>query len=265
MKTGCPINSFHLKKKEQKPDFRGLASLRYGNEHLFAVLWEFPWTAHCLKLSTRLLIRDVLSILPTSGRWDQPRQWKRFDKLQATRFSSSQQSSSHNQTTPRACVFCYAAARRGAYTTAKKTVSTHFISDASVPFMVSHGGTTSQSVPSYVSAVHVTSSPSWGRDVCVGLATSVAWEMVACPTISSTASSITRVVELADPNCAIKTSSNVTWRASDHISPQSLETFAVDRSRWCASLSDRFSFPATNYTEKMEKRRAYRRQRRDGP
>ena len=39
------------------------------------------------------------------------------------------------------------------------------------------------------------------------------WKMVACP-ISSTASSITRLVELADPNCVTKTSSSVTWRAS---------------------------------------------------
>jgi len=30
----------------------------------------------------------------------------------------------------------------------------------------------------------------------------------------STTSSITRLVELADPNCAIKTSSSVTWRVS---------------------------------------------------
>jgi len=38
--------------------------------------------------------------------------------------------------------------------------------------------------------------------------------MVACPSISFTASSITRLVELADPNCATKTSSSVTWQAS---------------------------------------------------
>jgi len=40
------------------------------------------------------------------------------------------------------------------------------------------------------------------------------WKMVACPRIPSTASSITHLVELADPNCATKTSSSVTWQAS---------------------------------------------------
>jgi len=53
--------------------------------------------------------------------------------------------------------------------------------------------------------------------------------MVACPRISSTASSITRLVELADQNCAIKSSSSVTWRASTslhshgkHLLPQQM-------------------------------------------
>ena len=87
--------------------------------------------------------------------------------------------------------------------------------------------------------------------------------MVACTRISFTASSITRLVELADPNCATKTSSSVTWRASTSL--HSHETLAADRNRWRASLSFGYSLSATSYAEKMEKRRAHRRQRRDEP
>ena len=43
------------------------------------------------------------------------------------------------------------------------------------------------------------------------------------------------------------------------------ETLAADRNRWRASLSFGYSLSATSYVEKMEKRRAHRRQRRDGP
>jgi len=50
-----------------------------------------------------------------------------------------------------------------------------------------------------------------------------------------------------------------------HISPQSWEALAADRNRWCASLSFGYSLSATSYVEKMEKRRAHRRQRRDWP
>ena len=50
-----------------------------------------------------------------------------------------------------------------------------------------------------------------------------------------------------------------------HISPQSWETLAADRNRWSASLSFGYALSATSYAEKMEKRRAHRRQRRDGP
>ena len=50
-----------------------------------------------------------------------------------------------------------------------------------------------------------------------------------------------------------------------HISPQSPETLAADRNRWRASWSFGYSLSATSYAEKMEKHRAHRRQRRDGP
>jgi len=53
--------------------------------------------------------------------------------------------------------------------------------------------------------------------------------------------------------------------AGFHISPQSWETLAADRNRWRASLSFGSSLSATSYAEKMEKRRAHRQQRRDGP
>jgi len=53
--------------------------------------------------------------------------------------------------------------------------------------------------------------------------------------------------------------------AGFHISPQSWETLAADRNRWCASLSFGYSLSATSHAEKMEKRRAHRWQRRDGP
>jgi len=53
--------------------------------------------------------------------------------------------------------------------------------------------------------------------------------------------------------------------ASFHISPQSWEALAADCSRWHASLSYGYSLSATSYAEKMEKRRAHRQQRRDGP
>jgi len=53
--------------------------------------------------------------------------------------------------------------------------------------------------------------------------------------------------------------------AGFHISPQSWETLSADRNRWRASLSFGCSLSATSYAEKMEKCRAHRRQRRDGP
>ena len=53
--------------------------------------------------------------------------------------------------------------------------------------------------------------------------------------------------------------------AGFHISPKSWKTIAADRNRWRASLSFGYSLSATSYAEKMEKRRAHRRQRRDGP
>jgi len=53
--------------------------------------------------------------------------------------------------------------------------------------------------------------------------------------------------------------------ASFHISPQSWEALAADRNRWRAPLSYGYSLSATSYTEKMEKCRAHRLQRRDGP
>jgi len=53
--------------------------------------------------------------------------------------------------------------------------------------------------------------------------------------------------------------------ASFHISPQSWETLAAGRNRWRASLSYGYSLSATSYAEKMEKRRAHCRLRRDGP
>jgi len=52
--------------------------------------------------------------------------------------------------------------------------------------------------------------------------------------------------------------------ASFHISLQSWEALVADRNRWRASMSDEYSFSATNYVQNMEKRRA-RRQRRNGP
>jgi len=52
--------------------------------------------------------------------------------------------------------------------------------------------------------------------------------------------------------------------AGFHISPQSWEKLAADRKRWRACLSFGYSLSATSYPEKMEKRRAHRRQRRDG-
>jgi len=45
----------------------------------------------------------------------------------------------------------------------------------------------------------------------------------------------------------------------------SWKTLADDRSRWRASLSFGYSLSATSYAEKMEKRPAHHRQRRDGP
>ena len=53
--------------------------------------------------------------------------------------------------------------------------------------------------------------------------------------------------------------------ASFHISPKSWETLAAGRNRWRASLSYGYSLSATSYAEKMEKRRAHCRLRRDGP
>ena len=53
--------------------------------------------------------------------------------------------------------------------------------------------------------------------------------------------------------------------AGFHISPQSWETLAADRNQWPASLSDGYSFAPTKYVETVEKCRAHRRQRRDGP
>jgi len=65
--------------------------------------------------------------------------------------------------------------------------------------------------------------PSYGR-----------WSPTQCPRMPFTANSITRLVELADPNCAIKTSSSVTWRASTFLHSPG-ETLAADRDRWRAS------------------------------
>jgi len=53
--------------------------------------------------------------------------------------------------------------------------------------------------------------------------------------------------------------------ASFHISSQSWETLAADHNGWRVSLSDDYSLSATSCTEKMEKRRAHRRQRRHRP
>jgi len=52
---------------------------------------------------------------------------------------------------------------------------------------------------------------------------------------------------------------------SFHTSLQSWEARAADCNRWRASLTYGYSLSATSYTEKMEKRRAHRRQRRDRP
>jgi len=109
-------------------------------------------------------------------------------------------------------VFCYTAARRSAHTPAKKTGSIHLISYAFAPFLVSHGGIMSLTPPFCISPqslVHMTSSPSWGSDVCADWATSIVWKMVACPRISCMAN----YIELADQNCAIKMSSSMTWQS----------------------------------------------------
>jgi len=90
----------------------------------------------------------------------------------------------------------------------------HFVSDTFAPFLVSRGGIMSPTPPSCISPIHMTSLLSQGSDVRAGLVTFTVWKMDACARISSTVSSITRLVELADPNCAIKTLSSVTWRAS---------------------------------------------------
>ena len=72
-------------------------------------------------------------------------------------------------------------------------------------------------------------SVAWGSDVCAGWAAPIV-EMVACSRKSSTASSKTRLAELAKPNCAIKTSSSMTWRASAslHSPGKHLLTIATD-------------------------------------
>jgi len=87
--------------------------------------------------------------------------------------------------------------------------------------------------------------------------------MVACPSIFFTASYTTRLVEL-HTQTALKDIINRDM-ASFHISPQSWEALAADRNRWRAPLSYGYSLSATSYTEKMEKCRAHRLQRRDGP
>ena len=53
--------------------------------------------------------------------------------------------------------------------------------------------------------------------------------------------------------------------AGFNISPESWGTLAADRNRWRASLSYGYSLSTTSYAEIMDKRRAHRRQRRDGP
>jgi len=101
-------------------------------------------------------------------------------------------------------------------------------------------------------------------DVCACWATPIVWEMVVCARISSTASSVTRLVGLADPNCSIKTSLSATWSASTSLH-SSGKHFPANRNRWRVSLSYCYSLSDASYTEKIEEAPSSSSSRRYGP
>jgi len=96
----------------------------------------FLSTAHCLKLSKSSLIWDLLSTLPTVWTTKSTNELERLRPISGDSVHGF--SNSHHLTIKlkvrvySTCVLTvlrYIATRRGAHTAAKKTVSTHFISD----------------------------------------------------------------------------------------------------------------------------------------
>ena len=160
-------------------------------------------------------------------------------------------------------MFCYTAVRRGAHAAAKKTSSMHFISDAFVPFLVSRRDHVLN-----LTILHLTGS--------YDLTTIIRQRRLRwlCHVHRLEDGRLPKDILYSEFYNAPRGTGRPKLCYKDvikgdiagfHISPQSWKTLAADRNRWRASLSFGYSLSATSYAEKMEKRRAHRRQGRDGP